>query len=94
MTIRRDGGQNAVRQKEMKQGIRRCRCAGHSLRRGTILSGVAQGIDVARLKQFSGHAWLKGSKNTSSSTSCAGTPGEGCDLTPRRPPQTASAMTL
>jgi integrase len=33
--------------------------AGHSLRRGAISSGVAQGIHIARLKQFSGHASLK-----------------------------------
>jgi integrase len=29
--------------------------AGHSLRRGAISSGVAQGVHIARLKQFSGH---------------------------------------
>jgi xanthine dehydrogenase YagR molybdenum-binding subunit len=29
--------------------------AGHSLRRGGISSGVAQGVHLARLKQFSGH---------------------------------------
>jgi integrase len=33
--------------------------AGHSLRRGAISSGVAQGIHIARLKQFPGHAPLK-----------------------------------
>src|SRR5262249_35839895 len=33
--------------------------AGHSLRRGAISSGVAQGVHTARLKQFSGHASLK-----------------------------------
>jgi integrase len=33
--------------------------AGHSLRRGAISSGVAQGAHIARLKQFSGHASLK-----------------------------------
>jgi hypothetical protein len=33
--------------------------AGHSLRRGAISSGVAQGMHIARLKQFSGHASLK-----------------------------------
>src|SRR5271156_6348031 len=33
--------------------------AGHSLRRGAISSGVAQGVHIARLKQFSGHASLK-----------------------------------
>jgi hypothetical protein len=33
--------------------------AGHSLRRGAISSGVAQGIHITRLKQFSGHASLK-----------------------------------
>ena len=33
--------------------------AGHSLRRGAISSGVAQGVHIARLKQFSGHALLK-----------------------------------
>jgi hypothetical protein len=33
--------------------------AGHSLRRGAISSGVAQGVRIARLKQFSGHASLK-----------------------------------
>ena len=32
---------------------------GHSLRRGAISSGVAQGVHIARLKQFSGHASLK-----------------------------------
>jgi integrase len=33
--------------------------AGHSLRRGAISTGVAQGVHIARLKQFSGHASLK-----------------------------------
>jgi integrase len=33
--------------------------AGHSLRRGAISSGVAHGVHIARLKQFSGHASLK-----------------------------------
>jgi integrase len=33
--------------------------AGHSLRRGAISSRVAQGVHIARLKQFSGHASLK-----------------------------------
>jgi integrase len=33
--------------------------AGHSLRRGAISSGVAQGVHIARLEQFSGHASLK-----------------------------------
>src|SRR5271169_3668638 len=33
--------------------------AGHSLRRGAISSGVAQGVHITRLKQFSGHASLK-----------------------------------
>jgi hypothetical protein len=33
--------------------------AGHSLRRGAISSGVAQGVHIARLKQSSGHASLK-----------------------------------
>jgi site-specific recombinase XerD len=33
--------------------------AGHSLRRGAISSGVAEGVHIARLKQFSGHASLK-----------------------------------
>ena len=33
--------------------------AGHSLRRGAISSGVVQGVHIARLKQFSGHAPLK-----------------------------------
>jgi transposase len=33
--------------------------AGHSLRRGAISSGVAQGVHIAWLKQFSGHASLK-----------------------------------
>ena len=33
--------------------------AGHSLRRGAIWSGVAAGVHIARLKQFSGHASLK-----------------------------------
>jgi integrase len=33
--------------------------AGHSLRRGAITSGVAQGVHIARLKQFSGHASSK-----------------------------------
>jgi hypothetical protein len=33
--------------------------AGHSLRRGAISSGVAQGVHIARLKQFSGQASLK-----------------------------------
>jgi len=33
--------------------------AGHSLRRGAISSGIAQGVHIARLKQFSGHASLK-----------------------------------
>jgi integrase len=33
--------------------------AGHSLRRGAISSGVAAGVHIARLKQFSGHASLK-----------------------------------
>jgi site-specific recombinase XerD len=32
--------------------------AGHSLRRGAISSGVAAGVHIARLKQFSGHASL------------------------------------
>jgi hypothetical protein len=32
--------------------------AGHSLRRGAISSG-AQGVHIARLKPFSGHASLK-----------------------------------
>ena len=36
--------------------------AGHSLRRGAISSGVAQGVHIARLKQFSGHASLKSLK--------------------------------
>jgi hypothetical protein len=33
--------------------------AGHSLRHGAISTGVAQGVHIARLKQFSGHASLK-----------------------------------
>jgi hypothetical protein len=33
--------------------------AGHSLRRGAISSGGAQGVHIARLKRFSGHASLK-----------------------------------
>src|SRR5271169_535583 len=33
--------------------------AGHSLRRGAISTGVAAGVHIARLKQFSGHASLK-----------------------------------
>jgi hypothetical protein len=33
--------------------------AGRSLRRGAISSGVAAGVHIARLKQFSGHASLK-----------------------------------
>jgi hypothetical protein len=33
--------------------------AGHSLRRGAISTGVATGVHIARLKQFSGHASLK-----------------------------------
>ena len=33
--------------------------AGHNLRRGAISSRVAQGVDIARLKHFSGHASLK-----------------------------------
>jgi site-specific recombinase XerD len=33
--------------------------AGHSLRRGAISSGVAAGVHITRLKQFSGHASLK-----------------------------------
>jgi site-specific recombinase XerD len=33
--------------------------AGHSLRRGAISTGVAEGVHIARLKQFSGHASLK-----------------------------------
>jgi site-specific recombinase XerD len=33
--------------------------AGHSLRRGAISTGVASGVHIARLKQFSGHASLK-----------------------------------
>jgi hypothetical protein len=33
--------------------------AGHSLRRGAISSGVAAGVHIARLKQFSGHTSLK-----------------------------------
>jgi integrase len=40
-------------------GLNAASFAGHSLRRGTISSGVAQGVHVARLKQFSGHASLK-----------------------------------
>ena len=33
--------------------------AGHSLRRGAISSGAKEGVHIARLKQFSGHASLK-----------------------------------
>jgi hypothetical protein len=33
--------------------------AEHSLRRGAISSGVAAGVHITRLKQFSGHASLK-----------------------------------
>jgi integrase len=40
-------------------GLDRAAFAGHSLRRGAISSGVAQGVHIARLKQFSGHASLK-----------------------------------
>ena len=40
-------------------GLDRAAFAGRSLRRGAISSGVAQGIHIARLKQFSGHASLK-----------------------------------
>jgi integrase len=40
-------------------GFDRAAFAGHSLRRGAISSGVAQGVHIARLKQFSGHASLK-----------------------------------
>jgi hypothetical protein len=32
---------------------------GHSLRRGAVSTGAAQGMHIARLKQFSGHASLK-----------------------------------
>jgi hypothetical protein len=32
---------------------------GHSLRSGVTSSGVVQGVHIARLKQFSGHASLK-----------------------------------
>jgi integrase len=40
-------------------GLNGASFAGHSLRRGAISSGVAQGVHIARLKQFSGHASLK-----------------------------------
>ena len=40
-------------------GFDRAGFAGHSLRRGAISSGVAQGVHIARLKQFSGHASLR-----------------------------------
>jgi hypothetical protein len=40
-------------------GLEAAAFAGHSLRRGAISSGFAQGIHVTRLKQFSGHASLK-----------------------------------
>ncbi len=36
--------------------------AGHSLRRGAISTGVAQGVHIARLKQFSGHASFEKSR--------------------------------
>jgi site-specific recombinase XerD len=42
-----------------RAGLDSAAFAGHSLRRGAISSGVAQGVHIARLKQFSGHASLK-----------------------------------
>jgi site-specific recombinase XerD len=49
-----------VVKKRMEQaGFDGAAFAGHSLRRGAISSGVAQGVHIARLKQFSGHASLK-----------------------------------
>jgi site-specific recombinase XerD len=42
-----------------RAGLEGAAFAGHSLRRGAISSGVAQGVHIARLKQFSGHASLK-----------------------------------
>ena len=42
-----------------KAGLDGAAFAGHSLRRGAISSGVAQGVHIARLKQFSGHASFK-----------------------------------
>jgi len=44
--------------------------AGHSLRRGAISSGVAQGVHIARLKQFSAPLRSKASRNMSNSMSC------------------------
>ena len=41
-----------------RAGLDSAAFAGHSLRRGAISSGVAQGVHIARLKQFSGHASL------------------------------------
>jgi hypothetical protein len=50
-----------ARRQEMDRARRRdgAAFAGHSLRRGAISSGVAQGVHIPRLKQFSGHASLK-----------------------------------
>jgi integrase len=42
-----------------RAGLESAAFAGHSLRRGAISSGVAQGVHIARLRQFSGHASLK-----------------------------------
>ena len=47
--------------------------AGDSLRRGAISSGVAQGVHIARLKQFSGHASLKSLEEYARSTNPATT---------------------
>jgi integrase len=42
-----------------RAGLDSAAFAVHSLRRGAISSGVPQGVHIARLKQFSGHASLK-----------------------------------
>ena len=49
----------AVKKWTERAGLDGAAFAGHSLRRGAISSGVAQGVHISRLKQFSGHASLK-----------------------------------
>jgi integrase len=54
-----DGVALVVKKWTAAAGLDGAAFAGHSLRRGAISSGVAQGVHIARLKQFSGHASLK-----------------------------------
>ena len=54
-----DGVALIVKKWTARAGLDGAAFAGHSLRRGAISSGVAEGVHIARLKQFSGHASLK-----------------------------------